>query len=190
MILTSQNQEVHLHDHNRSLRYEPEPLSPDDSWNLFCKRHLVMIIAWIRVSNGVGKYRERDYKEMSGSSIGNNGHRRDASREEDIQWKRVLKSINNSSSKGQTEISEILALSYNDLPSHMKPCFLYFAFFPEDFEVRRKKLIQLWIAEGLIQQKGIDQTLEDVAADYLDELISQNMVQVAELISDECVKRC
>ncbi|GAB4838634.1 hypothetical protein Ancab_028179 [Ancistrocladus abbreviatus] len=37
---------------------------------------------------------------------------------------------------------EILGLSYYDLPREVKPCFLYFAAFLEDFEVLARQLIQ------------------------------------------------
>ncbi|XP_019154256.1 PREDICTED: disease resistance protein RPP13-like [Ipomoea nil] len=36
--------------------------------------------------------------------------------------------------------SKILYLSYNQLPHHLKACFLYFGVFPEDYEIHVKKL--------------------------------------------------
>ena len=75
-------------------------------------------------------------------------------------------------------ITKILSLSYFDLPYHLKPCFLYFGMFPEDYFVNSARLIRLWIAEGFIKEKqGL--TLEDVAQDYLNQLIYRSMVQVA-----------
>ncbi|PRQ39804.1 putative P-loop containing nucleoside triphosphate hydrolase [Rosa chinensis] len=57
--------------------------------------------------------------------------------------------------------SWVLALSYDDLPYHLKPCFLYLGHFPEDFDIPVKKLTQLWIAEGFISAP--QETMEDVA---------------------------
>ncbi|RWR84279.1 Disease resistance protein [Cinnamomum micranthum f. kanehirae] len=83
----------------------------------------------------------------------------------------------------------ILALSYWDLPAHLKPCFLYLGVFPEDYEIDSEKLIRLWIAEGFIQQRD-DETMEDVAGDYLEELFDRSMVQVSRKRSDGPVVNC
>ena len=72
---------------------------------------------------------------------------------------------------------KILALSYNDLPRHLKWCFLYFSAF---LEIGVKKLIRLWIAEGFIPGDREDITLEEQAKKYLDELDQRCLVQVPE----------
>uniref|UniRef100_A0A7N2M7B0 NB-ARC domain-containing protein n=1 Tax=Quercus lobata TaxID=97700 RepID=A0A7N2M7B0_QUELO len=66
----------------------------------------------------------------------------------------------------------------HDLPYNLKACFLYFGMFPEDHSINWAKLIRLWIAEGFVKERqGI--TLEEVAQDYLNQLIRRNLVQVA-----------
>ena len=54
---------------------------------------------------------------------------------------------------------------------------MYFCNFPEDFSVTRGRLIRLWIAEGFIVEK-VGQTLEQVADEYLDELVQMSLVHV------------
>ena len=49
------------------------------------------------------------------------------------------------------------------------------------------RLIHLWIAEGFIKAKE-GKTKEDVADDYLKELLNRNLIQVAEITSDGRVK--
>ncbi|RWR75240.1 putative disease resistance protein [Cinnamomum micranthum f. kanehirae] len=106
------------------------------------------------------------------------------------EWSKVLKSVAwHLSESPDNPCGEILALSYYDLPHYLKPCFLYFGLFPEDFEIRSKRLIRLWIAEGFIQQRG-DEVLEDVAEDYLNELISRSMIQVASRRCNRSVRTC
>ncbi|KAL8228364.1 hypothetical protein R6Q57_015948 [Mikania cordata] len=87
-------------------------------------------------------------------------------------------------------IMETLALSYNHLPLHLRECFLYFGGFPEDYKFQVQKLIWLWVAEGFIQQVG-NQSLEDIAAGYLMDLIDRNLVN-AEVRSNSngAVKAC
>ncbi|RYR60211.1 hypothetical protein Ahy_A04g017279 [Arachis hypogaea] len=68
-----------------------------------------------------------------------------------------------------------LKLSYDSLPQRLKPCFLYFGMYPEDFAIPVKRLIKLWVAEGLIQppNTGILNVpeVEDIAEEYLNELV-------------------
>jgi disease resistance protein RPM1 len=77
-----------------------------------------------------------------------------------------------------TSITNILSLSYHDLPCYLKSCFLYFGIFPEDYSISGPRLLWLWVAEGFIKEKK-GKPLEDVAEDYLMELIHRNLVQVS-----------
>ncbi|XP_057435692.1 disease resistance protein RPM1-like [Lotus japonicus] len=86
-------------------------------------------------------------------------------------------------------VAKILSFSYDDLPSNLKPCLLYFGIYPEDFSVKSMRLIKHWIAEEFIkQQEG--KTLEKVAEGYLKELIQRNLVQVSSFTIDDKVKSC
>ncbi|XP_057523962.1 putative disease resistance RPP13-like protein 3 [Amaranthus tricolor] len=49
-------------------------------------------------------------------------------------WARTLKDVSVHLGKDDACL-EILALSYHNLPVELKPCFLYFAAFPEDYEM-------------------------------------------------------
>lgn len=89
-----------------------------------------------------------------------------------------------------TICKKILSLSYTDLPRYLKPCFLYFGIYPEDFEILVSQLIDLWVAEGFIQCTG-NRLPEDVAELYLEELIDRSLIQVARKRRiDGGVKRC
>ncbi|KAL6193434.1 hypothetical protein ACLB2K_034518 [Fragaria x ananassa] len=88
----------------------------------------------------------------------------------------------------------LLALSYDDLPYHLKPCFLYLGHFPEDFEIPVKRLTQLWIAEGFIsasqERMTVEETMEDVAYGYLNELVERCVLQISEQGSLRKIKSC
>ncbi|KAH6795176.1 hypothetical protein C2S52_005653 [Perilla frutescens var. hirtella] len=73
---------------------------------------------------------------------------------------------------------KILRLSYSELPIHLKPCFLYLAVFPKNIEMRRSRLIRLWVAEGFIKPAGGDSLLEEVAEGYLKDLFHRNLVMI------------
>ncbi|GMN63442.1 hypothetical protein TIFTF001_032526 [Ficus carica] len=74
----------------------------------------------------------------------------------------------------------ILALSSDDLPHHLKSCFLFFGMFPENYSIADARIYRLWTAEGFVKRKK-DKRYEDIAEEYLDELIHRNLVQVSYL---------
>ncbi|MCH97214.1 NBS-containing resistance-like protein, partial [Trifolium medium] len=86
-------------------------------------------------------------------------------------------------------IKEILGLSYDDLPYYLKSCLLYFGIYPEDYEVKAKRLIRQWIAEGFVKEER-GKTLEEVAERYLIELIHRSLVQVSSVRIDGKPKGC
>ncbi|XWS74636.1 hypothetical protein CRYUN_Cryun01aG0015300 [Craigia yunnanensis] len=88
-----------------------------------------------------------------------------------------------------TYIKKILSFSYLDLPYYLKPCFLYLGMFPEDYSISSGRLIRLWIAEGFVKRKQCA-TLEEVAGEYLTELIHRSLVQVEWIDSMGRVREC
>ncbi|KAI6674217.1 hypothetical protein NL676_002123 [Syzygium grande] len=87
-------------------------------------------------------------------------------------------------------VSKVLALSYRELPYRLKPCFLYLSHFPEDSDIPTRKLIQMWMADGIVSEDAITEEVEDIAETYLYELIDRGMVQVAKVGSTGRVKVC
>ena len=99
-------------------------------------------------------------------------------------------------------VGDLLALSYDDLPYDLKPCFLYLGIFPEDCQIPAGMLTRMWIAEGLVTAHG-GMSLEDVAMQRLKELSHRFMVQVVrvnfkgeikavrlhDLLRDLCVRK-
>lgn len=90
---------------------------------------------------------------------------------------------------GGDRCMEILDLSYNHLPRHLRPCFLYMGMFPEDYVVPITKLAQLWAAEGFLRQHG-SKSPEELADEYLKELVERNLIQVNSWCSQGKMKTC
>ncbi|XP_038986279.1 disease resistance protein RPM1-like [Phoenix dactylifera] len=76
-------------------------------------------------------------------------------------------------------MKKILSLSYEDLPYHLKLCFLYLSIFPEDYTIRRSRLERLWMGEGFVNATH-EITVEDMADEYFDELVKRSIIQVTE----------
>ncbi|XP_019153746.1 PREDICTED: putative late blight resistance protein homolog R1A-10 isoform X2 [Ipomoea nil] len=86
-------------------------------------------------------------------------------------------------------VSGVLALSYNNLPTYLQTCLLYLAIFPEDSDIDVKKLMKLLVTEGFLEPE-MGKSLEEVAMDYLNDLILRNLVQVVKQSFDGKVKSC
>lgn len=87
------------------------------------------------------------------------------------------------------KIKQILLLSYNDLPYHLKTCFLYFSIFPEDYKIKRKNVVRQWVAEGFVSDKR-GQSAEQVAESYFAEFINRSIVQPLDISDSGKVKTC
>lgn len=107
------------------------------------------------------------------------------------EWKKVKESLNWQLSNNPVleKVKRILLLSFKDLPFYLKHCFLYCCVFHYGYQIKRKKLIRLWVAEGFIKErKGM--TMEEVAEEYLTDLIFRSMIQVMETNAAGRVKTC
>ncbi|KAG8378739.1 hypothetical protein BUALT_Bualt07G0016500 [Buddleja alternifolia] len=93
------------------------------------------------------------------------------------EWKNVAENLHSIVAKDADTILEILNLSYDHLPQHLKACFLYMGVFPEDCKISVSKIIKLWVAEGFLKQSRT-KTVEEVAEEYLSELVERSLVLV------------
>lgn len=104
-------------------------------------------------------------------------------------WKKVADSVSSYVARDPKQCMDVLALSYKHLPDHLKVCFIYFGVFPEDFAIPVWKLLRLWVAEGFIQQIG-QACLEDIAEEYLEDLVERNLILVEKKRANGRIKAC
>ena len=187
ILITSRIKEVALHACPHIPPYELRILNEDESWELFSKKvfrgatcppHLVT----------PGKQIAKSCDGLPLAIVVLGGLLANKEKSSHI-WNKVRGNVTPFLSQERSACSDILALSYSHLPRHLKPCFLYFGIYPEDFEIPVRQLIQLWLAEGFIQQIH-NRNAEDVAEDYLEELIDRSLIQVATRRADGGVKTC
>ncbi|KAF8389329.1 hypothetical protein HHK36_026023 [Tetracentron sinense] len=190
VILTTRNKEIAQYADVKSTPYELQLLNEENCWELFCRKAFPKSNRNICLSPDLEHIGREIVAKCGGLPLAVVALGGFLSRIEKLpsEWEKVLKQINRKF-EGQSEISTILALSYNDLPYYLKSCFLYFGVFPEDFEIPSRKLIHLWVAEGLVEQRG-DKTMEEIAQDYLEELINRGMVQASKRRHNGEIKSC
>ncbi|XP_049412279.1 putative late blight resistance protein homolog R1A-10 [Solanum stenotomum] len=95
------------------------------------------------------------------------------------EWQSIAENV---SSVVRTDLEgqcmRVLALSYHLLPSHLKPCFLYFAIFPEDDLIFVDKLVGLWVAEGFLKVEEME-NIEEVAEKCLTDLVDRSLISIS-----------
>ncbi|XP_075658668.1 putative disease resistance protein At1g50180 [Castanea sativa] len=194
ILLTSRNKEVSLHVDRESFLYELQHLNDARSLDLLEK------MAVSREKDFVTKtYMEKFGKKMIGycgglplaiTTLGGLL----ATKQTQGEWEDVLQRVeSNIYVHDNLRVDKVLAISYNDLPCHLKPCFLYLAHFPEDFEIPTKELIRMWMGEGFLSQTqrgGGSDIMDNVGDQYLQELVQRCMVQVGEKGSLGRIKTC
>ncbi|KAJ6885353.1 disease resistance protein RGA3 [Populus alba x Populus x berolinensis] len=110
---------------------------------------------------------------------------------EESEWLRVQGSELWNLDGGENKILQVLKLSFDHLPSHLKRCFAYCAVFPKKFEICKEKLIHQWIAGGLAQRSAHDRVSEpeDIGSDYLNDLLRMSFLEVVSGCDDSSTTR-
>ncbi|KAJ3686907.1 hypothetical protein LUZ61_016071 [Rhynchospora tenuis] len=91
---------------------------------------------------------------------------------------------NNPTLKG---LVDAFSLSFNDLPSHLKNCFLHCSIVPV---IKTKWVIKLWAAEGFITEVGeTKETMEELAMQCIKEVVDHCLLEVIDCNSDGEPKR-
>ncbi|CAO2148083.1 unnamed protein product [Urochloa humidicola] len=94
------------------------------------------------------------------------------------EWENVYEKLELQSTKNVIPgVDTILKISLEDLPYELINCFLHCAIFPEDYILKRRRLIRHWITAGFIKEKA-NKTLEEVAENFLNELVNRSLLQV------------
>ncbi|KAK9096477.1 hypothetical protein Sjap_021974 [Stephania japonica] len=97
-------------------------------------------------------------------------------------------------------IKNVLKLSYDNLSPALQACFSYCAIFPKDDWIETRLLVQLWMAQGLLEapkqellkasRSQREPTLEDAGMICFDTLYSKSLFQEAEMNTYGEVTRC
>ncbi|KAL2326148.1 hypothetical protein Fmac_025206 [Flemingia macrophylla] len=79
--------------------------------------------------------------------------------------------------EGGNTIFQLIKLSYDHLPIHLKRCFAFCSLFPKDYVIVKEVLIRLWVARGFVQSSHERTCLEHVGNEYFMSLVYKSFFQ-------------
>ena len=190
IMLTTINYRVAFSADTRGEPHRLNPLNEEDTWKLFLKK--VRLPDNFQFSDEeVFKLKRKLIRRCKGLPLaivvlGGLLSTKDPNYE---VWLKVFEHPSWQLDRKQDQFSIILALSYNDLPFHLRPCFLYLLLFPKDKDIPVRRLQRLWLAEGFVKQTP-EKTPEDMVEIYFKELVQRNLIQIFKWRKDGSPKTC
>ncbi|MED6170088.1 hypothetical protein PIB30_027553 [Stylosanthes scabra] len=103
------------------------------------------------------------------------------SKTKESEWLKVLHGELHSLCEEEDNIMPILKLSYDNLPIELRQCFVYCSLYPKDYKIYKDELIQLWIAQGYLDNSRDRQDLEDIGDEYVQILLMKSFFQDLEV---------
>lgn len=83
------------------------------------------------------------------------------------------------------DLNNAVFLSYEELSSPLKQCFLQCSLIPKSKVIRCRTIVQMWIAEGFVRDDTGSRLPEDLGIEYYKELISWNLLEYDTQIKDQ-----
>nr|ABW24171.1 LOV1-like protein [Olimarabidopsis cabulica] len=187
MLITSRNEGVGLHADPTCFSFRPRLLTPLESWKL-CEKIVFhrRDETEVRVDEDLEALGKEMVTYCGGLPLAVNVLGGLLAKKYKVsEWKRVCDNIGPRIVGGSSlddnnlnSIYRILSLSYEDLPTCLKHCFLYLAHYPEDYKINVKRLFNYWAAEGIVTSFYDGSTIRDSGEDCLKELVRRNMVTI------------
>ncbi|KAL0335860.1 UNVERIFIED_CONTAM: putative late blight resistance proteinR1A-10 [Sesamum radiatum] len=151
IILTTRQSAVAMYANAESPSHHMSLLSPNASWDLLRKAVFGQKDCPSALEN-IGRMIAQNCKGLPLAIVVIGGLLSRAHDKKQEDWEHVASHVNSVIMRNEgDEFMEILSLSYNYLPHHLKACFLYMGVFPEDKEISVSQLLKLWVAEGFVK---------------------------------------
>ncbi|XP_058721856.1 putative disease resistance RPP13-like protein 1 isoform X2 [Vicia villosa] len=93
------------------------------------------------------------------------------------EWMKILETDMWRLLDGDNNVNPMLRLSYHNLPSNLKRYFAFCSTFPKGSQIRKDKLIKLWMAEGLLKCCRQEKSEEELGNEIFGDLESISFFQ-------------
>ncbi|KAJ0979931.1 hypothetical protein J5N97_015405 [Dioscorea zingiberensis] len=177
IVITTQIQEITRNMRLPTLFYHLKGLSSEDSWSMF-RECTCLDQASIGNASELVEVGMKIVAKLEGLPLAIKmvGYLLRSNIELD-EWKMILNAdVWESKPDELYGIPAALWLSYQYLPPHIKQCFAYCSVFPRDHKFDKDGLVQMWMAQGLIQPcQGT--RMEDTGSEYFHYLLHRSFLQ-------------
>ncbi|KAH6779934.1 hypothetical protein C2S52_011171 [Perilla frutescens var. hirtella] len=187
VLLTTRLTNVALYANPCSPLHEMHFLSQNDSWKLLCS-NVFGEEGCPNELEGIGKKILQICGGLPLTIVVIGGVLSKLSRTTN-SWRRVADNLSSILTEDEEHGMQILLLSYNHLPHHLRACFLYMGVFIGDYDIPVEKVMQLWAAEGFLRS-GRGESLEELAEAYMEELVARNLILVSKRSCGGQIKTC
>lgn len=97
-----------------------------------------------------------------------------------VEWQRIADNFSDElEAENDDSVRASLQLSYDELPPHLKSCFLCFSIYPEDCTIPKDQLIRWWFAEGFVSERNGRLAIES-GEDCFTGLVNRCLVEVVD----------
>ncbi|XP_049347337.1 putative late blight resistance protein homolog R1A-3 [Solanum verrucosum] len=189
ILLTTRNVEVAGYASSGKRPHHMRLMNFDESWNLLHKKIFEKEGSYSPEFENIGKQIALKCGGLplaitvTAGLLSKIGQRLD-------QWQRIAENVSSVvSTDPEAQCMRVLALSYHHLPSHLKPCFLYFAIFAEDEQIYVNKLVEFWAVEGFLNEEE-GKSIEEVATTCINELIDRSLIFIHNLSFRGTIESC
>ncbi|XP_047959694.1 putative late blight resistance protein homolog R1B-12 [Salvia hispanica] len=159
-------------------------LDEDASWDLFCKTVFGEEVCPLELED-VGKKIVEGCKGLP-LFVAVIGGLLSKSERTNEKWGFIEKNLSSVVNLDDNESClQVLYMSYNNLPVHMKPCFLFMGIYGEDYRIKVSEHVLVFVASGYVKPIN-GKCLEGIAEEYVEELVGRNMLIVEKY--DSCGK--
>ncbi|KAH0661334.1 hypothetical protein KY284_026265 [Solanum tuberosum] len=173
IILTTREKKVALHGKRNTDPINLRLLRPEESWELLEKRAFGKESCPDELFD-VGKEIAKNCKGLPLVADLIAGVIAGLEKKKTV-WLEVRNDLNSFILNSEVEVLKVIGLSYEHLPDHVNPSFLYLASFPKADEIPIYFLKEVWRAEGFVEHTEM-KSVEEVMDVYLDNLISSRPV--------------
>ncbi|KAI9099574.1 hypothetical protein K1719_024579 [Acacia pycnantha] len=175
ILITTRNQKV-AQVMCCTFTYSLKPLEDGDCWNLFVKhalnnQHHNADPNLIQISREIVK--RCGGFPLSIKTLGSLLHKKLSFQ----YWEKILRSDIWELSENDSNIIPSLRLSYHYLPSNRKCCFVYCSIFPKGYYIDKNVLIQLWMANSLIDPTQKSMSLKEAEYEMFKDLESRSFFE-------------
>ncbi|KAH0692247.1 hypothetical protein KY285_019344 [Solanum tuberosum] len=181
IILTSRSSKVGLQVKCHSDPLHLQLLTPEKSWDLFVKKVFGDEGSCPAELSEVGHQIVEKCKGLPLAIVLIAGVIVRGKKKEKDLWLQIEHNLDSFiSSNNNLQMMKVMQLSYDHLPYHLKPLLLYFARSEKNKRTPVSTLMQLWMAEGLVDHDSS----EEVTQSYLDALIPSSLIMVDHIPSE------